>query len=120
VEQLIVDASKRLGVARRLIDKKEIVERLVFPMINEGARILEEGIAQRSGDIDVIWIYGYGFPKWRGGPMFYADTIGLPYIRDRLAALARATGDKRHEPAPLLKQLAAEGSTFTAGSRKAA
>jgi 3-hydroxyacyl-CoA dehydrogenase len=120
VEQLIVDASKRLGVARRLIDKKEIVERLVFPMINEGARILEEGIAQRSGDIDVIWIYGYGFPKWRGGPMFYADTIGLAYIRDRLAALARATGDKRHEPAPLLKQLAAEGSTFTAGSRKAA
>ena len=77
VEQLIVAASKRLGIARRPIDKKEIVERLIFPMINEGARILEEGIALRSGDIDVIWVYGYGFPRWRGGPMFYADTVGL-------------------------------------------
>jgi len=120
VEQLIVAASNRLGIARRTIDKKEIVERLIFPMINEGARILEEGIAQRSGDIDVIWIYGYGFPKWRGGPMFYADTVGLPYIRDRLTELAKATGDNRHEPAVLLKRLAAEGSTFTAGSKKAA
>jgi 3-hydroxyacyl-CoA dehydrogenase len=89
-------------------------------MINEGARILEEGIAQRPGDIDVIWIYGYGFPIWRGGPMFYADTIGLPYIRDRLTALAKATGDKRHEPAPLLAKLASENSTFAAGTKKAA
>ena len=89
-------------------------------MINEGAQILEEGIAQRPSDIDVIWIYGYGFPKWRGGPMFYADTVGLPYIRDRLAELAKATRDKRHEPAPLLKRLAAEGSSFTAGTKKAA
>lgn len=120
VEQIVVAASKRLGVARRPIDKKEIVERLIFPMINEGARILEEGIAQRPGDIDVIWIYGYGFPIWRGGPMFYADTVGLPYIRDRLAALAKTTGDKRHEPAPLLAKLAAEGSTFAAGAKKAA
>ena len=120
VEQLIVAASKRLGIARRPIDKKEIVERLVFPMINEGARILEEGIAQRSGDIDVIWVYGYGFPAWRGGPMFYADTVGLPYIRDRLAALAKTSGDKRHEPAALLSRLAAENSSFGAAQKKAA
>jgi 3-hydroxyacyl-CoA dehydrogenase len=120
VEQIIVAASKRLGVTRRPIDRKEIVERLIFPMINEGARILEEGIAQRPGDIDVIWIYGYGFPIWRGGPMFYADTIGLPYIRDRLAALAKATGDKRHEPSLLLAKLAAGNSTFAAGAKKAA
>ena len=78
-------------------------------MINEGARILEEGIAQRPGDIDVIWVYGYGFPVWRGGPMFYADSIGLAYIRDRLAALAKQTGDKRHEPAALLSKLGRRG-----------
>ncbi len=120
VEQLIVAASKRLGIARRPIDKKEIVERLIFPMINEGARVLEEGIALRSGDIDVIWVYGYGFPRWRGGPMFYADTVGLGYIRDRLAALAKTSGDKRHEPAALLTRLAAENSTFGAAPKKAA
>ncbi len=120
VEQLIVAASKRLGIARRPIEKKEIIERLIFPMINEGARILEEGVALRSGDIDVIWIYGYGFPRWRGGPMFYADNVGLPYIRDRLAALAKSSGDKRHEPAALLTKLAAENSTFGAAQKKAA
>jgi 3-hydroxyacyl-CoA dehydrogenase len=112
VEALIVGTSRRLGIARRPIDKQEIVERLVYPMINEGARILEEGIAQRPGDIDVIWIYGYGFPIWRGGPMFYADTAGLGVVRDRLAALAKTSGDKRHEPAPLLARLANEGATF--------
>ena len=112
VENLIVATSKRLGVARGSIDRKTIVERLIFPMINEGARILEEGIALRSGDIDVIWIYGYGFPLWRGGPMFYADAIGLPYVRDRLREFAKLTGDQRHEPAPLLDKLASEGRTF--------
>ena len=89
-------------------------------MINEGARILEEGIALRSGDIDVIWVYGYGFPRWRGGPMFYADTVGLGYIRDRLAELAKTSGDKRHEPAALLTRLAAENSSFGAAQKKAA
>lgn len=112
VEQLIVATSHRLGVSRRVIDKREIVERLIFPMINEGARVLEEGIAQRPGDIDVIWVYGYGFPVWRGGPMFYADKVGLAGIRDRLTALARSTEDKRHEPAKLLARLAASGDSF--------
>ncbi|HEY1540802.1 MAG TPA: 3-hydroxyacyl-CoA dehydrogenase NAD-binding domain-containing protein [Xanthobacteraceae bacterium] len=112
VEALIVDTSRKLGITRRPIDKQEIVERLVYPMINEGARILEEGIAQRPGDIDVIWIYGYGFPVWRGGPMFYADTVGLRVVRDRLAALAKSSGDKRHAPAALLDRLANEGATF--------
>ncbi|MEJ2374071.1 MAG: 3-hydroxyacyl-CoA dehydrogenase NAD-binding domain-containing protein [Pseudolabrys sp.] len=120
VEQLIVATSKRLGIARRPIEKKEFIERLIYPMINEGARILEEGIAQRSGDIDVIWVYGYGFPRWRGGPMFYADTVGLAHIRDRLAALAKSSGDKRHEPAALLTELAAENGTFGVGRKKAA
>jgi 3-hydroxyacyl-CoA dehydrogenase len=120
VEQLIAATSKRLGIARRPIERKEIIERLIFPMINEGARILEEGVAQRSGDIDVIWVYGYGFPRWRGGPMFYADTVGLGYIRDRLAELAKTTGDKRHEPAALLARLAAQNSTFGAARKKVA
>jgi 3-hydroxyacyl-CoA dehydrogenase len=118
-ESLIVSASHRLGIARRPIDKKEIVERLIFPMINEGARILDEKIAQRPGDIDVIWVYGYGFPVWRGGPMFYADGLGLPYIRDRLAALARQSGDQRHEPSALLAKLADAGEGFASLAAKA-
>jgi 3-hydroxyacyl-CoA dehydrogenase len=112
VEQIVVEASRRLGVARRAIAKEEIVERLVFPMINEGARILDEGIAMRAGDIDVIYVYGYGWPVWRGGPMFYADLVGLPYIRDRLAEYAKRTGNKSLEPAPLLVRLASEGRGF--------
>jgi 3-hydroxyacyl-CoA dehydrogenase len=111
-ESLIVAASRRLGLTRRAIDKNEMVERLIFPMINEGARILDEGIAQRPGDIDVIWVYGYGFPVWRGGPMFYGDGVGLAFIRDRLTALARHSDDKRHEPAALLANLAAVGKGF--------
>src|SRR5215472_5720695 len=112
VEQLIVDTATRRGIARGAIGKDEIVERLLFPMINEGARILREGIARRPGDIDVIWVYGYGFPVHRGGPMHYADGVGLGYIRDRLGAFAHKTGDYRHRPAPLLEELAAAGKGF--------
>jgi 3-hydroxyacyl-CoA dehydrogenase len=112
VEALIVATSQRLGIARRALSREEITERLLFPMINEGARILDEGIAQRPGDIDVIWVYGYGFPAWRGGLMYYADQVGLPYIRDRLTEFAKQTGDAKHEPAPLLKRLADEGRGF--------
>ena len=118
VEQLIVAASRRLGVARRPIGKQEIVERLLFPMINEGAKILDEGVARRPGDIDVIWIYGYGFPVWRGGPMYYADQVGLPYIRDKLAAFARQSNDERLAPSDLLKKLAAEDKTFASLASK--
>ena len=109
VEQLIVDTSKRMGVTRRRFEPMEIVERLLFPMINEGARILEEKIAQNAGDIDVIWIHGYGFPTWRGGPMFYANSVGLDYVARRLTEFAKQTGDERHNPAPLLAKLASEG-----------
>lgn len=112
VENLIAATSNRLGMTRLPLDRQTIVERLIFPMINEGARLLEEGIALRPGDIDVIWIYGYGFPLWRGGPMFYADTIGLSYIRDRLREFAKQTGDRRHEPAPSLDRLVSEGRGF--------
>jgi 3-hydroxyacyl-CoA dehydrogenase len=112
VEQLILATALRLGAKRRTIESKEIVERLLFPMINEGARILDEGIASRPGDIDVIWVYGYGFPNWRGGPMFYADSVGLGYVRDRLKGFGAQVGDGRHEPAPLLARLANEGRGF--------
>jgi 3-hydroxyacyl-CoA dehydrogenase len=113
VEGLIAQAAAARGLARRVIGRDEILERLLFRMINEGARILAEGIARRSGDIDVIWVYGYGFPAWRGGPMHYADSVGLPHVRDRLAALAEKTGDDRHRPAPLLARLAAAGAGFS-------
>jgi 3-hydroxyacyl-CoA dehydrogenase len=89
-------------------------------MINEGARILDEGVARRAGDIDVVWIYGYGFPVWRGGPMFYADTVGLAYIRDQLTKFAAHSKDKNLEPAPLLVKLAAEGKGFASLGAKAA
>ncbi len=112
IEQLVIATSKKLGVTRRPFAPKEIVERLLFPMINEGARILDEKIAQRAGDIDVIWIHGYGFPAWRGGPMHYANTLGLPDVCARLNEFAVAAGDPRHAPAPLLARLAAEGKLF--------
>jgi 3-hydroxyacyl-CoA dehydrogenase len=114
VARLIAAEMARRGVAPRTIGKDEIVERLLFAMINEGARILSEGIARRPGDIDVIWVYGYGFPAHRGGPMHYADSIGLARIRDRLAAFADRTGDESLRPAPLLAELAAEGKGFAA------
>ncbi len=114
VERIILDASARLGVARRPISAEEIVERTVFPMINEGARILEEGIAARPGDIDVVWVYGYGWPVWRGGPMYYADGLGLANLRDRLDFYAERSGDESLRPAPLIRRLAAEGRGFSA------
>lgn len=112
VAAMIEDASRRHGIERREIGPDEIVERLILPMINEGARILEEGIAQRSSDIDVVWAYGYGWPAWRGGPMYYGDQLGAGHLRDRLSALAERSGDKRHAPASLIERLASEGGRF--------
>jgi 3-hydroxyacyl-CoA dehydrogenase len=112
VADLIAAEMARRRVAPRMVGKDEIVERLLFAMINEGARILAEGIARRPGDIDVIWVYGYGFPAHRGGPMHYADAVGLVRVRDRLAAFARMTGDDTMQPAPLVEKLAAEGKGF--------
>lgn len=117
VAQLIADTSARLGVARSVPARDEIVERLLFPMINEGTRILEEGIASRPGDIDVIWVNGYGFPAWRGGPMHYADSVGLSHLCDRLMAFADKTGDERHRPAALLRELAGTGKGFASLDR---
>jgi 3-hydroxyacyl-CoA dehydrogenase len=112
VEKLIDETLQRLGRKKRVVSDDEILERMMYPMINEGARILEEGIATRPSDIDVIWLYGYGWPIYRGGPMFYADQVGLKHIADRLAHYSKESGDPSLEPAPLLKRLAAEGGRF--------
>ncbi len=112
VEKIILATSERLGIKRRRIGAEEITERMMYPMINEGARILEERMAMRASDIDIIWIYGYGWPVWRGGPMFYADQVGLSHIRDRLAHYAANSTDKMLTPAPWLEKLAAEGKGF--------
>jgi 3-hydroxyacyl-CoA dehydrogenase len=112
VDAMIVAHSAKLGVTRRAIGDAEIVERLVYALVNEGARILEEGIALRASDIDMVYLTGYGFPPYRGGPMFYADTVGLPAV---LAAIERLAGGRHGDawaPAPLLVRLAAEGKTF--------
>src|SRR5215469_12616569 len=116
VERTILDASSRAGIARRAIAQEEIVERMIYPMINEGARILEEGIATRPSDIDVIWVYGYGWPVWRGGPMYYADRLGLAHIRDRLALYAERSGDETLRPAARIRRLAADGRGFASSA----
>ena len=97
---------------RRSISDDEIRERLLYPMVNEGAKILEEGKAIRASDIDVIWVYGYGWPVYRGGPMFWADQSGLKTIRDRLLAFEKQTGSDFWRPAPLLNKLADQGRGF--------
>ncbi len=112
VEALIARVAAEHGVARRSFTADAIVARLMYPMVNEGARILEEGIAARPGDIDTIWINGYNWPAWRGGPMHWADTVGLKTIAEALTRFAAETGDDSQEPAPLLKRLAAEGGRF--------
>jgi 3-hydroxyacyl-CoA dehydrogenase len=114
VEKLILDFAAEKGIRRRKIEDQEILERLVYPMINEGAKILAEGIAQRASDIDVVWIYGYGWPVYRGGPMFYADTVGAGEV---VAALERHQGKlgDGFEIAPLLRQTAKDGKRFTGG-----
>jgi 3-hydroxyacyl-CoA dehydrogenase len=112
IEKLIEETLAKLGLKRRQIDDQEILERMVYPMINQGAHILEEKIAARPSDIDVVWLYGYGWPIYRGGPMFYADLVGLKTVADRLAYYAKATNDPSLEPAPLLRRLADEGKTF--------
>lgn len=114
VEQMILDHSKEIGVTRRPISDAEIVDRLVFALVNEGAKILEEGIAYRASDIDMVYLNGYGFPPQRGGPMLYADTLGLDEVVRRMKRFAaNPHGDpKAWQPAKLLAKLAAAGKTF--------
>ncbi len=112
VETVIREFAASKGIAQRAIGDAEILERCIYPMINEGAKILEEGKAQRASDIDIIWIYGYGWPVYRGGPMFYADTVGLKTVLAKLKEFQLRFGDD-FKPAALLEKLAAEGGAFT-------
>ncbi|MDZ4209400.1 3-hydroxyacyl-CoA dehydrogenase NAD-binding domain-containing protein [Rhodoferax sp.] len=111
IEQVIVDCAREAGITRRPISDEEIVERTIYALINEGAKVLEEGIVQRASDIDLIYVNGYGFPAWRGGPMFYADTVGLTRVYARICEFHRQHGEF-WQPAPLLKRLAEAGKTF--------
>jgi 3-hydroxyacyl-CoA dehydrogenase len=120
VERIIAAAQRAAGVNPRTISRDEIFERMFYPMINEGARILEEGIATRPSDIDIIWIYGYGWPAWTGGPMHYADNVGLRKIAERLNVYAEQTSDATLRPAALLQRLADAGEGFAAAARERA
>ncbi|MDE0392951.1 MAG: 3-hydroxyacyl-CoA dehydrogenase NAD-binding domain-containing protein [Rhodospirillales bacterium] len=117
VDALIADVAAETGINRRAIGADEIVERCLYPLVNEGARILDEGIALRASDIDIVWINGYGFPRWRGGVMRWADETGLDAVH---AAIARLGESQDHwEPAPLLSRLASEGKSFADVDRAA-
>jgi 3-hydroxyacyl-CoA dehydrogenase len=106
---ILAARAKQLGIEPRVHEKREIVERCLFPLMNEGLRILDEGIALRASDIDVVWTAGYGFPRYRGGPMFYADMIGLPTLLEGMLRFKQQFGPMHWQPAPLLVQLVDRG-----------
>ena len=111
VEKFIIEESQRMGIKRRPIDEDEIIKRCVYSMVNEGARLLEQGIALRASDIDIVYVTGYGFPAQHGGPMYYADRVGLANV---LADIKRFHAEYGFwwEPAPLLERLARDGGRF--------
>ena len=111
VVDLVVRTSRELEIDRREISDEEILQRCIYPLINEGARILEEGIVQRASDLDIVWLYGFGFPRYRGGPMFYADSVGLRHVYEVMQGFCEIHQDWL-EPAPLLERLAREDKTF--------
>jgi 3-hydroxyacyl-CoA dehydrogenase len=104
--------AKERNITRRSISKEEILDRCMYALINEGAKLLEEGIALRAVDIDIVYLNGYGFPAWRGGPMFYAETVGLNKVLARIQEFEKQHGSDLWSPAPLIVKLAAEGGTF--------
>jgi len=121
VHELIEKLAIERGIARRRIEDSEIVERCLLQLINVGAHVLESGVAMRAADIDVVWVHGYGFPRHIGGPMFHADSLGLPHVLGRIEHYGARMKhrDDYWQPAPLLKQLAEQGSSFASwdGSR---
>jgi 3-hydroxyacyl-CoA dehydrogenase len=112
VRGLVEREAEALGVRRRRVDASEIVDRLVYALVNEGLRIVEEGVAQRPSDIDVVYVYGYGFPAWRGGPMFYGDSVGLDAVHSRICEFRDRFGAENWTPAPLLEALVRDGRTL--------
>jgi 3-hydroxyacyl-CoA dehydrogenase len=112
VDKIIEAYRREIGVQPRAISDDEIVERCIYALVNEGARILEEGIALRASDIDMVYLTGYGFPPYRGGPMFYADSVGLPKVLAAIERFQRGYQGGQWKPAPLLVRLAKEGKRF--------
>jgi 3-hydroxyacyl-CoA dehydrogenase len=112
VEQMIRDFAAEQGVDQREVTDQEILERCLYPMVNEGAKILEEGIALRGSDIDVVWVNGYGWPVYTGGPMFWADSVGLPDIAQAIAGYSSQLGGSHWDLSPLLRRLADDGGTL--------
>ena len=112
VEQIVLDVSKNAGITRKEISLADVLKRMVYAMVNEAAKILAEGVALRASAIDVIWVYGYGWPTYRGGLTYYADQIGLPNIVEDLEHLSKQYDDPDLEPAPLLRKLAQDGKSF--------
>ncbi|NIF89153.1 3-hydroxyacyl-CoA dehydrogenase NAD-binding domain-containing protein [Burkholderia sp. Cy-637] len=112
VDEMVLAYSKEAGVERRKIADEEIVERLVYALVNEGAKILEEGIASKASDIDMVYLTGYGFPLWRGGPMLYADTVGLYNVERAMRRYAAGANGDAWQPAPSIAKLAAAGKGF--------
>ncbi|WP_186037637.1 3-hydroxyacyl-CoA dehydrogenase NAD-binding domain-containing protein [Burkholderia gladioli] len=112
VDEMVLAYSKEAGVERREIADEEIVERLVYALVNEGAKILEEGIASKASDIDMVYLTGYGFPLWRGGPMLYADTVGLYNVERSMRRYAAGANGDAWQPAPSIAKLAAAGKGF--------
>ena len=117
-QAILARRAAELGIGARSHTDEEILERCLYPLLNEGIRLLEEGIAQRASDIDVVWCAGYGFPRYRGGPMFYADTIGLPALLAGMEKYRGMFGPMHWEPAPLLMQLVLEGRTLADWDKK--
>ena len=111
VEEMILAFGERQGIARREVSDQEILERCLYPMVNEGAKILAEGIAIRGSDVDVVWINGYGWPMYTGGPMFWADNIGLPEVSERIRHYSSTLGGDHWEISPLIETLASDGGT---------
>jgi len=112
VESMIKEEAAKLNLEQRDISDEEILQRCLYPLINEGALILEEGIAQRASDIDVVYVFGYAFPAAKGGPMHYADQVGLKNVYDKICEFRERDGEMYWKPAPLLEKLAKEGKTF--------
>jgi 3-hydroxyacyl-CoA dehydrogenase len=119
VTELVRKWASEAGIPQRSISSQEIVDRCICALVNEGARILEEGIAMRAVDIDIIYLNGYGFPAYRGGPMWYADTVGLNKVYHRISEFHQQHGEP-WEPAPLLRRLGEEGKTFAEFNREQA
>jgi 3-hydroxyacyl-CoA dehydrogenase len=111
IDRLAAEEAAKRGVTRRAVSDEEIIARITTALANEGARVLQDGFATRAGDIDIIYAYGFGFPRHIGGPMFYAETIGLDTVLARVKEYRARFGDY-WEPAPLLERLVAEGRGF--------